>query len=111
METGKVLALVGGLAAAVAGVVSISTSIPLVSHLLIVAGVIESPLIEGDIVRLGGLIGLIGGVAAVYYTYKGDGTKVMAGGAAGLLAPCGLSLLAIIGGYMMLSGAKRGGEG
>ncbi|BAA80626.1 hypothetical protein APE_1626 [Aeropyrum pernix K1] len=101
-ETPKILAYLGGIFAIIAGLVSLATAVPLGSHLLEAAGVIEEPIISGSIVRLLGVVGIIGGVAAAYFAREENGQYVIAGGVLGLLAPCVLSILAIIGGYMML---------
>ena len=100
VETPRILAYIGGMAAIVGGLTSIVAKKPLISILLGLAGVNFVP-IEGGILLVLGFIGLIGGIAAIYFATRGDGAKAMIGGVLGLLAPCGLSILAIIGGYLM----------
>lgn len=100
MATGKILAMVGGALAFIAGVVSLATQKPLVYHILSLVGV-DFLLIQGPIVAVLGVIGIIGGLAAIYFANKGDGKRTMYAGVAGLLAPCGLAVLAIAGGYMI----------
>lgn len=100
METGRLLAYIGGVGAIIAGATSILARKPLVSVLLGAIGVDFVP-IEGSILIVLGVIGIAGGVIAIYSSTRGDAEKTMIGGAVGLLAPCGLSLLAVIGGYLM----------
>jgi hypothetical protein len=107
MVSPKSLAIVGGILAVIAGLVSLGTAEPLVSHLLKAAGLIGEPLFSGTFVRVLGVIGLAGGAGAIYFANKGDGAKTMAAGVAGLLAPCGLAVLSIIGGYMMQKEAQK----
>lgn len=100
MSTGKILAMVGGALAFIAGVVSLATQKPLAYHLLGLVGIEFLP-IQGPIVAVLGLIGIAGGLAAIYFANRGEGRMTMYAGAAGLLAPCGLAVLAIAGGYMI----------
>jgi thiol:disulfide interchange protein len=51
----------------------------------------------------------LGGLIALYYSYRGNGLYVIIGGILGLIAPCVLPALAIIGGYLMLREGARGG--
>lgn len=103
MDVGRYLGYIGGILAVIAGIVSIATRKPLASHLF------GLTLIEGNILIITGLVALIGGLIALYYSYRGNGLYVIIGGILGLVAPCALSVLAIIGGYLMLRSSPRGG--
>jgi len=92
---GKTLALIGGLLAVVAGIVSMSTKTPLIAHL---TGI---ELVSGSILLPLGALGVVGGLLALYGGLYGKPTYTMIGGLVGLLAPCGLSLLAVVGGALM----------
>ena len=83
--------------------VSVITQKPLITHLTGIS------LIEGSILLVTGVIAIIGGLIALYYSYRGNGLHVIVGGTLGLIAPCALSALAIIGGYLMLREGTRGG--
>ncbi len=97
----RLLAIAGGVLAAVSGLISLATAEPTASHLLKLVGLIEDPLIEGNFVRVLGVIGIAGAAGVVYFANKGDGVRTMASGVVALLAPCVLAILAIIGGYLM----------
>jgi hypothetical protein len=92
---GKALAVAGGVLAAVAGVVSIATQVPLITHL---AG---AELVSGPVLIPLGALGILGGLLALYGGLRAKPGYAVMGGALGLLAPCGLSLLAVIGGALM----------
>lgn len=96
MTLGQWLGYTGGLLAIIAGLVSILTQRPLITHLTGIT------LIEGSVLIITGLIALIGGLIAIYFSYRRIGLYVIIGGILGLLAPCVLSVIAIIGGYLML---------
>lgn len=96
MSIGRYLGYAGGILAIVAGIVSIATRKPLASYIF------GLTLVEGNVLIIMGLIGLLGGLVAIYYSYRGNGLYVIIGGILGLLAPCALSILAVIGGYLML---------
>ncbi len=100
MSLGRNLAMVGGALAFIAGVVSLATQKPLAYHLFKAIG-LPFPEIQGLIIAVLGIIGIAGGLGAIYFANKGDAQKTMIAGVAGLLAPCGLAVLAIIGGYLM----------
>lgn len=100
MSTGRNLAMVGGALAFIAGVVSLATQKPLAYHLFNAIGV-GFPEIKGVVIAILGIIGMAGGLGAIYFASKGDAQKTMIAGVAGLLAPCGLAILSIIGGYLM----------
>ncbi len=103
MGIGAYLGYVGGILAVISGIVSVVTRKPLATHLFGLA------LIEGNVLLVTGAIAIIGGLIALYYSYRGRGLYVVIGGILGLLAPCVLSVLAIIGGYLMLREEARGG--
>jgi len=105
MGTGRTLAMVGGAFAFIAGIVSVATQKPLAYHLFNMIG-IGFPRIEGIAIAILGLIGIVGGLAAIYFANKGDAQKTMLAGVAGFLAPCGLALLAVVGGYLMQKEGK-----
>jgi len=94
METWKILGIIGGIFALVAGVVSIATGVPLATKLF------GLNLVEGGIVKGMGIIGLIGGLLSLYSSSAGKASLLLLGGILGLLAPCGLSILAVIGGVL-----------
>ena len=97
----KTIAIVGGVLSAISSLISMGTAEPTISHLLKVIGLIQDPLIQGTIVQILGVIGIIGSAGVIYFANKGDGVKTMVSGFIALLAPCGLAILAIIGGYLM----------
>ncbi|MEN2999766.1 MAG: hypothetical protein ABDH61_04245 [Acidilobaceae archaeon] len=98
MAIGQVLGYAGGALAVVSGIVSITLQKPLISVLTgISLGFIPASLLP----VLGG-IGIIGGLMALYFSYARAPLYVMIGGILGLAPPCGLSVLAIIGGYLMM---------
>jgi hypothetical protein len=103
MGVGSYLGYIGGVLAVVSGAVSVITQKPLITHLTGIS------LIEGSILLATGVIAIIGGLIALYFSYKGNGLYVIVGGILGLIAPCALSALAIIGGYLMLREGARGG--
>ncbi len=103
MGVGTYLGYIGGVLAVVFGAVSIITQKPLITHLT------DISLIEGSILLMTGVIAIIGGLIALYFSYRGNGLCVIIGGILGLIAPCALSALAIIGGYLMLREGARGG--
>jgi hypothetical protein len=103
MGVGAYLGYIGGALAVVAGLVSTITKTPLITHLTGIS------LIEGYILVWTGHIAIIGGLMALYFTYKGNGLYTIIGGVLGLTAPCGLSALAVIGGYLMQREGARGG--
>jgi glycerol-3-phosphate acyltransferase PlsY len=103
MSIGTYLGYIGGALAVVSGTVSHSTQKPLIAYL---TGI--SP-IEGSILVWTGVIAMIGGLMALYFSYKGNGLYTIVGGILGLTAPCGLSVLAAIGGYLMLREGAKGG--
>jgi hypothetical protein len=103
MGVGTYLGYLGGALAVVAGAVSTITLKPLITHITGIS------LIEGSILVWLGHLGMIGGLMALYFTYKGNGLYTMLGGVLGLTAPCALSALAIIGGYLMQREGARGG--
>jgi hypothetical protein len=103
MGVGTYLGYIGGALAVVAGTVSTVTLKPLITHLTGIS------LIEGNILVWLGHLGIIGGLVALYFAYKGNGLYTMIGGLLGLTAPCGLSILAVIGGYLMQREGARGG--
>lgn len=105
MSLGKNLAMVGGALAFVAGVVSLATQKPLAYHLFNAIG-IPFPEIKSIVIAILGIIGIIGGLGTIYFANKGDAQKTMIAGVAGLLAPCGLAILAIVGGYLMQKEGK-----
>jgi len=45
----------------------------------------------------------------LYFSYRNVGLYVIVGGVLGLIAPCALSILAVIGGYLILREGSRGG--
>ncbi len=101
METWKVLVAIGGLLALLAGLASIATGTPLAQTLFGVT------LVEGSIVRVMGVIGLVGGLTSLYSLRDGNPKLGLVGGVLGLLAPCGLSILAVIGGVLGMGGASQ----
>ncbi|MCE4610968.1 MAG: hypothetical protein F7B17_03255 [Desulfurococcales archaeon] len=101
MVDAKTIAIVGGVLSAISSLISMGTAEPTISHLLKVIGLIQDPLIQGTIVQILGVIGIIGSAGVIYFANKGDGVKTMVSGFIALLAPCGLAILAIIGGYLM----------
>ncbi len=103
MGVGTYLGYIGGALAVVSGAVSHSTQKPLITYLTGIS------LIEGSILVWTGVIAMIGGLMALYFSYKGNGLYTMIGGVLGLTAPCVLSALAIIGGYLMQREGARGG--
>ena len=103
MGVGSYLGYIGGVLAVVSGAVSVITQKPLITHLTGIS------LIEGGILLVTGVIAIIGGLIAIYYSYRGNGLYVIVGGILGLIAPCVLSILAIIGGYLMLREGAKGG--
>jgi len=103
MGVGSYLGYIGGALAVVSGAVSAITQKPLITHLTGIS------LIEGSILLVTGLIAIIGGLIAIYFSYRSIGLYVIVGGILGLIAPCALSVLAIIGGYLMLKEGARGG--
>jgi hypothetical protein len=103
MGVGTYLGYIGGALAVVAGTVSTVTLKPLITHLTGIS------FIEGSILVWLGHLGIIGGLVALYFAYKGNGLYTMIGGLLGLTAPCGLSILAVIGGYLMQREGARGG--
>ncbi len=103
MGVGAYLGYIGGALAVVAGAVSHITQKPLITHLTGIS------LIEGSILVWTGVIAIIGGLMALYFSYKGNGLYTIIGGVLGLTAPCGLSILAVIGGYLMQREGARGG--
>ena len=103
MGVGSYLGYIGGVLAVVSGAVSVITQKPLITHLTGIS------LIEGSILLATGVIAIIGGLIALYYSYRGNGLYVIIGGILDLIAPCVLPILAIIGGYLMLREGARGG--
>ena len=102
MVDARIIAIVGGVLAAISSLISMGTAEPTISHLLKILGLIQDPLIQGAIVRVLGVIGILGSAGVIYFANKGDGLKTMMSGFIALLAPCGLAVLAIIGGYLMI---------
>lgn len=100
METWKILVAVGGVLALLAGLVSLATGTPLAEMIFGVT------LVSGSIVRILGVIGVIGGLVALNGFRTGDAKQGLIGGVLGLLAPCGLSILAVIGGILGMKEAK-----
>jgi len=100
---GTYLGYIGGVLAVISGAVSVITQKPLITHLTGIS------LIECSILLVTGVIAIIGGLIALYYSYRGNGLYVIVGGVPGLIAPCVLPALAIIGGYLMLREGARGG--
>ncbi len=98
---GRLLGVVGGLLAFIAGIVSIATRVPLVTHLT------GAELLSGDVLIFLGAIGVVGGLLAVYGGLQLKAPHTIAGGVLGLLAPCGLSVLAIIGGALLLRSPSK----
>lgn len=92
------LGYAGGILAVVSGLVSIALQKPLISLL---TGV-QLGFIPASLLPLLGGIGVIGGLMALYFSYSRAPMYVMIGGLLGLAPPCALSLLAIIGGYLMM---------
>ena len=101
MVDARIIAITGGVLAAFSSLISMGTAEPTISHLLKTLGLIQDPLIQGTIVRFLGLVGIVGSAGVIYFANKGDGLKTMISGFIALLAPCGLAVLAIIGGYLM----------
>ena len=95
MMWGRVLGVLGGLLALVAGIVSIATRTPLITHL---TGI---EMLSGGVLVFLGSIGVVGGLLAVYGGAQSRPLHAIIGGILGLLAPCGLALLAIIGGVLL----------
>lgn len=94
----RVLVAIGSLAAVIAGLHSIITGEPVIAALT--GGAFLGGL-RGGVVEAMGVVGVLGGALALYSTYSGSWRGAVAGGILGLAAPCGLSLLAIIGGVLM----------
>ena len=89
------LVIIGALFAIIAGLSSIVIGKPLITLL---TGIV---IVSGNILPYLGLIGIIGGLIAFYGLKKNDKLIVFVGGVLGLISPCGLSILAIIGSLMM----------
>ncbi len=100
METWKILVAAGGVLALLAGIVSIVIGKPLAEMLF------GFTLVSGSIVRVLGVVGVIGGLVALNGFRTGDARQGLIGGVLGLLAPCGLAILAVIGGFMGMKEAK-----
>ncbi|MCS7107319.1 MAG: hypothetical protein NZ902_04360 [Acidilobaceae archaeon] len=98
MAIGQILGYLGGALAVVSGLVSIALQKPLIS---ILTG-IELGFIPASLLPILGGIGIIGGLVALYFSYTRVPMYVIIGGILGLAPPCALSLLAIIGGYLMM---------
>jgi len=103
VSVGVYLGYIGGALATIAGAVSVITQKPLITHLTGIT------LVEGSILLLTGIIAIIGGLIALYFSYRNVGLYVIVGGVLGLIAPCALSILAVIGGYLILREGSRGG--
>ncbi|MEB3861550.1 MAG: hypothetical protein GSR84_04930 [Desulfurococcales archaeon] len=101
MEVWEILVAIGGLLALLAGLASMATGAPLAQTLFGVT------LVEGTTVRVMGVIGLVGGLTSLYSLRDGNPKLGLVGGVLGLLAPCGLSILAVIGGVVGMGGASR----
>jgi len=96
VSVGRYLGYIGGVLAVIAGLVSAITQKPLATHLFGIS------LVEGSLLIATGVIAIIGGLLAIYFSYKGNGLYVVVGGVLGLIAPCILSILAVIGGLLMM---------
>lgn len=102
MNTPQILGMVGGALAVVSGLVSLLTRKPLISHL---TG-IELGFLSESLLPILGIVGILGGLIALYFSYTRVPMYVIIGGILGLAPPCGLSILAIIGGYLMMQEKK-----
>ncbi|MCX8196261.1 MAG: hypothetical protein N3F67_04210 [Acidilobaceae archaeon] len=98
MAIGQILGYLGGALAVVSGLVSIALQRPLIS---ILTG-LELGFIPASLLPVLGAIGVIGGLVALYFSYRREPLYVIVGGVLGLAPPCALSLLAIIGGLLMM---------
>ncbi|NOZ31259.1 MAG: hypothetical protein GXO68_04860 [Crenarchaeota archaeon] len=89
-----ILIIIGGLFALLSGLYSITAGKALVSTLTNGAIFGET---TGTTLRIMGVIGLIGGIIALAGASRKERNLALIGGILGLIAPCGLSILAIIG--------------
>jgi hypothetical protein len=101
MKLEEYLIIIGAVFAVIAGLTSITTGKPLITLLT------GFTVISGDITPYLGLIGFIGGLVALYGFKKNDKMIIFIGGVLGLLSPCGLSILTIIGSLMMPKPSKK----
>ncbi len=99
----RILAYLGGLFAIVSGLVSAATQKPMIYYIAGTAPLSGSPLIAT------GIIAVIGGLLVFYGTSKNNPGQVIIGGILGLIAPCILSILAVIGGLMLRGQARSPG--
>ena len=97
-EVSPYLVYVGGVAAILGGLSSIVYKTPLIQKVLNIS---LPAFFSGEILLVLGAVGLLGGLVALYGGYKKDWKLSIIGGAVGLLSPCILSLLAIVGGILM----------
>jgi hypothetical protein len=94
------LVVIGAVFAIIAGLSSVAIQKPLIT---VLTGIV---LVSGDILPYLGLIGIIGGAVALYGLKKNDKMIIFTGGVFGLLSPCGLSILTVIGSLMMPKSSK-----
>ncbi len=91
----KALAYLGGVFAVLSGLISALTQKPTIYY---ITG--AEPL-AGSILIVTGIIAIIGGLLVFYGASRNSYPQVILGGVLGLIAPCILSVLAIIGGFLM----------
>ncbi|MCE4601877.1 MAG: hypothetical protein F7B18_01700 [Desulfurococcales archaeon] len=101
METWRILVAIGGILALLAGLTSLATGTPLAEMLF------GLNLVEGTIVRVMGIIGIVGGLIALYAVQGSNPRLGLVGGVLGLLAPCGLAILAVVGGGLGMARASQ----
>ncbi len=95
---GKILAVIGALLALLSGLYSVFADKPLIAALT--NGAILGGL-GGSQLDVMGVVGVFGGILALASAVAGLWLGVVVGGILGLIAPCGLAILAIIGGILM----------
>lgn len=93
-KTALILIIIGGIFALLSGLYSIVAGKALISTLT--NGAIFGGT-TGSTLRITGVIGLIGGIIALTGASRRERNMALVGGILGLIAPCGLSILAIIG--------------
>jgi hypothetical protein len=101
MKLEEYLIIIGAVFAVIAGLTSITTGKPLITLLT------GFTVIAADITPYLGLIGFIGGLTALYGFKIKSKETVFVGGVLGLIAPCALSILTVIGGLMLESSKKN----
>lgn len=93
-----ILIAIGGLFAIVSGVYSITAEKALISTLT--QGAFFGG-VTGSLIRGMGIVGFIGGVISLIGVSRRERAVALLGGIIGLIAPCGLSLLAVIGALLL----------